>query len=89
MWNITPLWFEIALVSILLLLGHIFLGHFEERTSPWRKLAKYVANINYRIVNLYLFWKNDCLEYSWDFPYPSVVCSWNTAAKKRHQWLDR
>ena len=89
MWNITPLWFEIALVSILLLLGHIFLGHFEERTSPWRKLAKYVANINYRIVNLYLFWKNNCPVYSWNFPYHCVVCSWNTAAKKRYQWLDR
>ncbi len=45
MWNTSSLWFEIALVSILLLLGGIFLGHFEERTSPWRKLAKYVATL--------------------------------------------
>jgi len=45
MWNTNSLWFETSLVSILLLLGHIFLGHFEERTSPWRKLAKYIATL--------------------------------------------
>ncbi len=45
MWNTSSLWFEIALVSILLLLGHIFLGHFEERSSPWRKLGKSIATV--------------------------------------------
>jgi hypothetical protein len=43
MWNTSTLWFEIAIVSILILLGHIFLGHFEERSPKWRKLIKYVA----------------------------------------------
>ncbi len=45
MWNINTLWFEIAIVSIAILLGHIFLGHFEERSPKWRKLVKYVATI--------------------------------------------
>lgn len=42
MWSTNSLWFEVSLVSILILLGHIFLGHFEERSPRWRKLVKYV-----------------------------------------------
>lgn len=34
------MWFEIAVVAILLLAGHILFGHFEERTPRWRKLLK-------------------------------------------------
>jgi len=45
MWNTNTLWFEIAIVSILILLGHIFLGHFEERSPAWRKLLKYLATL--------------------------------------------
>lgn len=39
------IWFEIAVVSNLILLGHIFLGHFEERSSKWRKLLKYIITL--------------------------------------------
>jgi len=42
MWNTDSLWFEIAIVSVTILLGHIFLGHFEERSPRWRKLLKYL-----------------------------------------------
>jgi hypothetical protein len=42
MWQTTSLWFEISVVSISFLLGHIFLGHFEERTPSFRKLGKYI-----------------------------------------------
>jgi len=45
MWSTNTLWFEVALVSILLLLGHIFLGHFEERSPKWRKLLKYLLTL--------------------------------------------
>ena len=45
MWNTNTLWFEIAIVSILILLGHIFLGHFEERSPKWRKLLKYLVTV--------------------------------------------
>ena len=45
MWRTDSLWFEVAAVSIVLLLGHIFLGHFEERSPKWRKLAKYIATL--------------------------------------------
>lgn len=45
MWSTNTLWFEVAIVSILLLLGHIFLGHFEERSPKWRKLLKYVITL--------------------------------------------
>jgi hypothetical protein len=37
------MWFELFVVTLLFLLGHIFFGHFEERSPSWRKLAKYVV----------------------------------------------
>lgn len=40
MWTPT-LWFEIAIVSIIYALGNILMGHFEERTSKIRRVAKY------------------------------------------------
>jgi hypothetical protein len=45
MFSTNTLWFEIAIVSIMYLLGHIFLGHFEERSPKWRKLLKYVLTV--------------------------------------------
>ena len=45
MWSTNTLWFEVAIVSILLLLGHICLGHFEERSPKWRKILKYLATL--------------------------------------------
>jgi hypothetical protein len=39
------LWFEISIVSMVFTLGHIFLGHFEERTPKWRKLLKFLISI--------------------------------------------
>lgn len=46
MWSTDTLWFEVSAVTILILLGHIFLGHFEERSSPWRKLLKYLIALS-------------------------------------------
>jgi len=45
MWNTNSLWFEIAIVTIFILFGHIFLGHFEERSPKWRKVAKWLATV--------------------------------------------
>lgn len=45
MWNTDTLWFEIAIVTIGFLLGHILFGHFEERSPKWRKLAKYILTV--------------------------------------------
>ena len=45
MWNTDSLWFEISMVTIFFLLGHIFLGHFEERSPRWRKLVKYIVTL--------------------------------------------
>ena len=42
MWHTNTLWFEVAIVSTFFALGHIFFGHFEERTPKWRKLLKYI-----------------------------------------------
>ena len=40
MWITNTIWFDITVVSIVLLLGHIAFGHFEERSPRWRKLLK-------------------------------------------------
>ncbi|MBX2984814.1 MAG: hypothetical protein LC109_00450 [Bacteroidia bacterium] len=45
MWETNSLWFEIAIVSITIALGHILLGHFEERTPRIRKLIKYIVTL--------------------------------------------
>jgi len=45
MWNTDSLWLEIAVVTIFFLLGHIYLGHFEERSPKWRKLLKYIVTL--------------------------------------------
>lgn len=38
----SPLWFEIALVSIIFAIGNIVFGHFEEQTPRWRRVSKYL-----------------------------------------------
>ena len=43
MWNIDSLWFEVSIVSFTILLGHIFMGHFEERSPKLRKLVKFLV----------------------------------------------
>ena len=45
MWSTDSLWFEVSIVTIFFLLGHIFLGHFEERSPAWRKLLKYFITV--------------------------------------------
>jgi hypothetical protein len=45
MWQTNSLWFEVAIVSMVYALGHIFFGHFEERTPSSRKFTKYVVTM--------------------------------------------
>ena len=45
MWNTNSLWFEVSVVTIFSLPGHLFLGHFEERSPKLRKLLKYIATL--------------------------------------------
>jgi len=45
MWTTESLWFEIAIVSIIIALGNILLGHFEERTHRLRKVVKYALTL--------------------------------------------
>lgn len=45
MWNDNTLWVEVAVVTIFFLFGHIYFGHFEERSPKWRKVLKYFATL--------------------------------------------
>lgn len=40
MWSVNTIWFDMFIFSTVLLLGNILMGHFEERTSRYRKLIK-------------------------------------------------
>ena len=45
MWATNSLWFEIAIVSIIYAAGNILMGHFEERTPKFRRVAKYILTM--------------------------------------------
>jgi hypothetical protein len=44
-WQTDTLWFEVAVVSMMIASGHIFWGHFEERTPALRKFFKYLLTL--------------------------------------------
>ena len=45
MWQTDSFWVVTAVVTVFFLLGHIYLGHFEERSPKWRKLLKYMVTL--------------------------------------------
>ena len=49
------MWFEIALISQLLLVGQIFFAHFEEQTSRWRIFLKNALGICIFVSVAYFF----------------------------------
>lgn len=55
MWDTDSLWVEVSVISFFLLMGHIFLGHFEERSPRLRKFVKAVTSLVLVIVLSSLF----------------------------------
>ena len=55
------LWFEISIVTFFFLLGHIFFGHFEERSPKWRKLLKYFVTLAIVMALSHYFGRNVAL----------------------------
>jgi hypothetical protein len=49
------LWFEVAVISTFVAVGHIYLGHFEERTPKLRKLVKLALAIICSVTISYSF----------------------------------
>ena len=47
------MWFEIAIMALLFAVGHIYFGHWEERTPKWRKLLKLILFIGLTILITY------------------------------------
>jgi len=45
MWNTNTYWFDVAVVTTLLMLGQLFLGRFSEYQSRWRRLVKSALGI--------------------------------------------
>ncbi|MBA2621510.1 MAG: hypothetical protein H0U87_09955 [Acidobacteria bacterium] len=49
------MWFETAVVALLLLVGQILFAHFEERTARWRILLKQAFGIIIFVAIAYFF----------------------------------
>ena len=45
MWSTNTYWFDVAIVSTLLMLGQLFFGRFSEYQSRWRRLLKSVVGL--------------------------------------------
>ena len=82
-------WFEVAVVSTMFAFGHIFFGHFEERTPAWRKALKLLLFIAL-VTGLSAF-----LGRAWAFGFLGLmslavaVHSCRLASQQRHQRMDR
>ena len=40
MWRTETYWFDVAIATTVLMLGHLYLGRFEEHRPRWRRLVK-------------------------------------------------
>lgn len=49
------MWFELAFISTLVVVGHIYFGHFEEMTPKWRRLLKFVLYTTVLCLTSYFF----------------------------------
>jgi hypothetical protein len=45
MWRTDTYWFDVAVMSFLLMLGHLFFGRFSEHQPRWRRLLKSLIGI--------------------------------------------
>ena len=45
MWTTNTYWFDVAVATTMLMLGHLFLGRFSEYQSRWRRLIKSVLGV--------------------------------------------
>src|SRR5690606_29543765 len=63
MWETDSLWFEVAIVSIVIAMGHILLGHFEERSPRLRKLLKYLFTLTLIVGLSYFFGRTIALSF--------------------------
>jgi hypothetical protein len=45
MWNINTPWFDVSVITCLVALGSIFLGHFETETPKLRKVLKLLVTV--------------------------------------------
>ena len=45
MWRTDTYWFDVALVTTLLMLGHLSFGRFVEHQPRWRRMIKSVAGV--------------------------------------------
>ena len=45
MWRTDNYWFDVALATSLLMLGHLYFGRFEEHKPRWRRLLKCMLGV--------------------------------------------
>jgi hypothetical protein len=76
MWQTNSLWFEVAIVSVVFTFGHIFFGHFEERTARWRLVLKYILGLVLMLSISYFVSRTIALTFLglWVIPFIYVHC---------------
>lgn len=45
MWDTDTYWFDVAVATSLLMLGHLYFGRFEEHRPRWRRLLKSLLGV--------------------------------------------
>ena len=88
MCNTDLLWVEVSVITFLLLMGHIFPGHFE-RSPRLRKFVKAIDSLVVVIVlSFFLIRKNSCFYSVWIIPDSNFTHPWSLASEKGSEWMD-
>ncbi len=51
------MWYELSLISTMVVIGTILFGHFEERTPKWRRILKFIIYTTVLCLISYYFGK--------------------------------
>jgi len=68
MWGTDTYWFDVALATSVLMLGHLFFGRFAEHQSRWFRLVKSIVAIGWIVGTSALFGRR------WSWAVLGILC---------------
>ena len=77
MWRTNTYWFDVAIATTVLMLGHLYFGRFEEHRPRWRRLLKSVLLVA-AVVGITAWWGR-----GWMFVF---LCVGSLAVLAIHGW---
>lgn len=57
MWRTDTLWFDVAIATTGLMLGHLYFGRFEEHKPRWRRLVKSILGVSLVVGTTAFAWR--------------------------------